>query len=139
MVLHALFTTTRRCSLYALMSSFVRTRPVFSPSVWQRKCGRGRQLDIFCSWCFANKDKKFQHDVKDCFSKRKSVAANNTEARRGAAKKCEMCDETDHTTRGCPFGPSVKQHVQEAKAAEAKAKVPTTSTDASTGDDKVCI
>jgi erythromycin esterase-like protein len=101
-----------------------------------KKGGHLRQIDILCSWCssFANKDKRFPHDVKDCFSKRKSEAANDTKA-----EKCEICDESDHATRGCPFGPSVKQLVQEAKAAEAKAKVPTTSTDASTGDDKVCI
>jgi hypothetical protein len=61
--------------------------------------GRLRQLDIFCSWCFANKDKKFPHDVKDCFSKRKSEAANDTEA-----KKCEICDDTDHDYKICPFG-----------------------------------
>ena len=39
----------------------------------EKKGGHLRQLDVFCAWCFANTDKKFPHDVKDCFSKKKLV------------------------------------------------------------------
>ena len=104
-----------------------------------------KPLEQFCPWCYANKKdkdgngKRFPHTVQECISKKRAEAANATAAAgaTAVARMCDICDESDHDFKACPFLQPVKKRVQEAKAAQATAG--TTSSDASTGNDKVSI